>query len=336
MADRKEAGSSMDRIAVFGGYGAVGRAAAAALVRLLPEAQITVVGRHPDRARPVPGTTAVRADVTTAADRDRVLRDTDTVLMCAEADNVGVARACLERGIHYLDICADHRLLARIEGFDGLARDHGARAVLSVGLAPGVTNLLAAYCVGRSTVSEVRIGVLLGAGEQHGPAAVRWTLDGLGRLEGTWRMRFPAPHGNRTVHRFPFPDQYTLRRTLGVRRAETGLCLDSRAATGVLAAARWPGVSGVLRRPKVGDVLVSALARTRVGGDGFAVSVRSGAVRAGVSGRGQSRATGLMAALLVSRLAASAPGVRHVEQVVDPAEFLTALADHGFLLDLAA
>ncbi|GAA2299460.1 hypothetical protein GCM10010402_67660 [Actinomadura luteofluorescens] len=79
-------------------------------------------------------------------------------------------------------------------------------AGLSVGLAPGVTNLLAREAGG----GDVEIGVLIGAGDRHGPSAVDWTLDSLASLGESWRMRFPAPYGVRTVHRFPFSDQYTL------------------------------------------------------------------------------------------------------------------------------
>ncbi|MFV2172170.1 hypothetical protein ACFHW2_07115 [Actinomadura sp. LOL_016] len=122
---------------------------------------------------------------------------------------------------------ASHPILRGIEDLDGLAAAHGASAVLSVGLAPGVTNLLAHRFAG--TGRPVDIGVLLGSGERHGPSAVEWTLDSLGalrELDESWTVRFPPPYGTRRVHRFPFPDQYTL-----PGRVRTGLALDSRAVT---------------------------------------------------------------------------------------------------------
>ncbi|MGV9302722.1 saccharopine dehydrogenase NADP-binding domain-containing protein [Nonomuraea sp. NPDC003727] len=254
--------------------------------------------------------------------------------MCAEIDNVRVARACLERGIGYVDVSASHHVLAAIEDLDPLARRRGAAAVLSVGLVPGVTNLLARICVERSQADDLRVGVLLGSGEQHGPAALAWTLDGLGRLAGSWTMRFPPPYGTRTVHRFPFSDQYTLPGTLGVASAGTGLCLDSRLTTGLLAAAGRPAVARLLRRPRVRELLLTALAKVHVGGDGFAVTARCGAVQAAFSGRLQSRATGRTAALVLRRLSGLPPGVGHLEQLVDPVAFLTELAADGFRLDL--
>jgi hypothetical protein len=240
----------------------------------------------------------------------------------------------LERGIGYVDVSASHDLLAEIQDLDDLARQRSATAALSVGLVPGVTNLLARICAERSPGAELRIGVLLGSGEQHGPAAIAWTLDGLGALDGSWTMRFPSPYGRRTVHRFPFSDQYTLTRTLGVPAVRTGLCLDSRLTTGLLAVAGQPVVARLLRRRKVRDLLLRMLEKVHLGSDGFAVTVSSGTAGACFSGRLQSRATGRAAALLVRDLPALPPGVRHIEQLVDPVAFLTELAAGGFALHL--
>lgn len=326
----------MTRILILGGYGAVGREAAIALVRHLPAASVIVAGRSPHTARPIPGTTPMRVDAADSGGLARALNGVDTVLMCAERDNARVARACLERGVDYLDVSASHHVLAELAELDGLAKRNDATAVLSVGLAPGVTNLLARHCLERGAAREVRIGVLLGSGEQHGPAALAWTLDGLGQLDGAWPMRFPSPHGVRTVHRFPFADQYTLPGTLGVPTVHTGLCVDSRVVTAMLAAAGRPRVARLLRHPRVREALSTLLSRVHLGGEGFAVTVRAGAVTASFSGTRQSRATGLTAALLIRQLPTLPPGVAHIEQLVAPVAFLTELAANGFAVDLGS
>ncbi|TDE57725.1 saccharopine dehydrogenase [Nonomuraea mesophila] len=323
----------MNTILILGGYGAVGREAAAALVSR-PGTNVIVAGRNPGKASPVPRTTAMRVDAADPADLSRALDGVGTVLMCAEIDNVRVARACVERGISYVDVTASHPLLTGLQQLDGPAREHSATLALSVGLIPGVTNLLARFCAEHSAADGLLIGALLGSGEAHGPAALAWTLDGLGRLEGSWTMRFPESYGERTVHRFPFSDQYTLPTTLGVGAARTGLCLDSRLLTRLLSVARRPAVARLLRRPQVRRLLLAVLGAVHVGGDGFAVTVRGGTVQASFSGRRQSRATGRMAALLIRHLPGLPAGAHHVEQLVDPAAFLTELAADGFDLDL--
>ncbi|MFJ3670315.1 saccharopine dehydrogenase NADP-binding domain-containing protein [Streptomyces sp. NPDC090106] len=319
----------MTTVLIIGGYGAVGRHTAAAINSLAPDTTVLTAGRHPERATPVPGTTALRFD---AADPDamrEVPRDVGTVVMCAARDNVRIAEACLERGIDYVDVSASHPVLEAIEALDTAAGRTGATAVLSVGLLPGVSNLLARRLTDRHHGADLHISALLGSGDRHGPAALEWTLDGLGSLHGSWSAEFPAPYGRRTVHRFPFSDQYTLPATTGAATAATGLCLDSRLITGLLHAAGRPAVARLLRRPAVRRPLLAALGRAHIGGDGFAVTVRTEHASLAFSGRDQSHATGLTAALTATRIADMAPGVLHLDQVVEPLGFLEELAARG-------
>lgn len=72
----------------------------------------------------------------------------DTVLMCAERYNTHVARACLERGIDYLDVSASQQVLAGIAELDDLARRNDATAVLSVG--PGLASPTSWHVIVRS------------------------------------------------------------------------------------------------------------------------------------------------------------------------------------------
>ncbi len=293
-----------------------------------PAAQRIVIvgGRHPENARPVPGAIPLRVDLTDPAQLDAALDGVDSVLMCAEPGNVEVARAALARGIDYVDVSATPSVLAGIEGLAGT----DATAVLSVGIAPGVTNLLARHVSSRAPGEPVRIGVLLGSGEKHGAAAVGWTVDGLGQERGSWEAEFPAPYGRRVVHRFPFSDQHTL----GLPDVRTGLALDSRAATLMLGIANRPWLARTLHRPMLRPFTERVFGGLHLGGDGFAVTVEAGGVRASFTGSRQSRATGIFAAHVIRHLPDLRPGVAHVEDLLDPVEFLTGLAAEGFGLDL--
>ena len=54
----------------------------------------------------------------------------------------------------------------------------GSTAILSVGLSPGITNLLVREASTHlDQVEEANITVMLGLGEKHGKAAVEWTVD---------------------------------------------------------------------------------------------------------------------------------------------------------------
>ena len=328
------------RIVVVGGYGAVGRVAARALAGRFP-GQVVVAGRTSTRAEALAAGSGgdlvpVRLDVTDPVELARVLEGTDVLLMCADRGNAAVARQCLARGIDCVDVSASDVVLTSIQGLDGLARATGATAVLSVGLAPGVTNLLARRCLDHlEDVASIDVTLLLGLGERHGEAALRWTLEELAAgpcRQRAARVHVPG-HGSRTAHPLGFSDQHTLRHTLGVASVTTRLCLDSRLLTALVFGARDAGLLRPLRRPRVRGHLVRMLSRVHVGSDRFAVVVQAAdaggaTASASFSGRGQSRATGLTAAAVVRLLRTRAvpAGVHHLHQVVPPAEFLASLA----------
>ncbi len=273
--------SGRDRVVIVGGYGAVGKVVAATLAeRGVP---VTIAGRDLRRAQELACRhpevmTARRVDVDQADELDSVLHGAAVVVMCVERRNEQVARACLERGIHVVDISATPAVLDSIERLDTVTGRAGATAVLSVGLAPGLTNVLARWCVARlPSATSVDISILLGLAGDHGPDSARWTMDNLTSRErwGAGRRRVTLPgFGRRTVHPFPFSDQRTLTRTLGIP-VTTRVCFDSAAVTAALFGLRATGVLRVLGRLGASAALASASARLRVGGDRFVIHARA-------------------------------------------------------------
>lgn len=226
--------------------------------------------------------------------------------------------------------------------------------ILSVGLAPGVTNLLAKRMADRlSTVTEVRIGVLLGLGEAFGPAASRWTLERIGREFAVPRARHsesvrgfsnPEPiefprYGRRRAYNFDFADQHVLHRTLDVP-TRTHLCFDSRAITSAVYGLSRAG----LYRPAVEaiglDRLTELVSTLSVGGDGFAVTVKVDGqqnstrktLTMAIDGREQSRVTGIVAATvsLATRDTTLPDGVHHVHEVFELGPILDLLQEQGY------
>ncbi len=272
--------------------------------------------------------------------------------MRAGRDDVGFARACLGSGVHYVDVSASHAFLTQVERLGVLAERRGATAVLSVGLAPGLTNLLARRC--KDALGDVRaldISVLLGMGEAHGEAAIRWTLENLdksfmvpdaaglrevGSLEDPRATVFPGGYGRRTCYRFDFPDQHVVARTLSVGNVATRLCLDPAWSTRLLALLKCAGALRVLKLAGIRDALAALLGRFRLGSDGFAVKaegVDGRSYACAASGRGEARATGVVAALVAEKLYTSPSsleaGVFHVEQLFAPERFLGRASDYG-------
>ncbi len=190
----------------------------------------------------------------------------------------------------------------------------------SVGLAPGLTNLLAA-AVHAAAPGPVDLAVFLGAGERHGAAAVAWSYGLLGRRfrdpgtggqvrNYTQPQRFDLPgQGRRRLYRADFCDQHVLTRDLQVP-VRTYFGLDSRLATVALAALTWiPGASGAPRGLHLpGSDRWLVLARGQDGTSRWA------------SGRVESHATAVLAATAARAVGGLTAGVHHLHQVLTLAD----------------
>jgi hypothetical protein len=123
-------------VLVVGGYGAVGAAATRELATRLP-GRVVVAGRDVERARTLAasvGAGAARVDVADVAGFERVLADEriSAVVLCVEPPDARIARACLARGVHVVDVGASWPLLREVEGLVDLAVDHAATAVFGL------------------------------------------------------------------------------------------------------------------------------------------------------------------------------------------------------------
>jgi saccharopine dehydrogenase (NAD+, L-lysine forming) len=241
-------------ILVLGGYGAVGSAVCTELASTFA-GRIIVAGRNLQQARRLAQqlggrVEAMHVDAAQPAAYRDLLSQTSVVVNCVEHNNVTVARECLLQAAHYVEVSATAQVLAQIETLQAEAARGRATAVLSVGVAPGLTNLLAQHARSRlGPLARADLFVLLGLGKAHGGAAIRWMLQNMGRpftlgsgdtgrevrpfVEGR-ATRMPPLFGRRTAYRFDFSDQHTLPTTLGINVANTWLCFDSRPVTRLL------------------------------------------------------------------------------------------------------
>lgn len=296
---------------VLGGYGAVG---ARIVAQLRASGEVAfAAGRDAARADRVIDLRQASAGTLRAA-----LADVDVVVNAAGLEDPSLVAWLAGHGVAVVDITATTGYVAALERLD-LPQP----VLLSVGLAPGLTNLLAT-AVHATAPGPVDLAVLLGAGERHGAAAAAWSYGLLAR-------RFPDPgtgslvrnytrprpfdlpgHGRRWLYRADFSDQHTLTRDLGVP-VRTYFGLDSRLATTALATLTWvPGASQApqgLHLPGTDRWL--ALARGRDGTTRWA------------SGRVQSHATAVLAAIAARVVARLPPGVHHLHDVLTLADVPT-------------
>ena len=239
----------MTRIAVLGA-GAMGSAAARLLARR-DDVELLVLDNDEGRARRVAqscgsSATAAVADIGSPALSD-AFRDVQAVAACIPYRlNVPVMEACLAAGVHYADLGGlFHTTLKQLELNDRFA-GAGLSAVLGIGSAPGITNVLARAGADRLDPGSVRsIDLLNGAVDASGEFGVpysaativdEFTLPAMifenGALKevpaatGGIRHRFPDPIGEQEAFYTLHSEPATLPATIdGVRDVRWRLAL---------------------------------------------------------------------------------------------------------------
>ena len=332
-----------DIILVVGGYGHVGRTICQELGTKYP-GKVVAAGRSRERAeqfsREMGGKVRpLRLNLQEPVD-SQVLKDVKLVIMCLDQTDTTFVRACLHSGAHYVDVSANGQFLLQAERWDDEAKANGGTAVLSVGLAPGLTNLLAAHAVSQlDRTDSIDIGIMLGMGDQHGQAAIEWTVDHMGQrfevienylrknvnsFSGGRRTDF-GPLGRKRAYRFPFSDQQTLVRTLEVPTVSTRLCFDSAVMTGLLAGLRIIGVFKLMKWRWARNLTVRAFSRVHFGEEKFAIKIDAHGRKNGDEVTIQHFLQGLHQSVMTAKVAVSVAdamyrknypsGVYHMEQL---------------------
>lgn len=327
-------------ILIIGGYGAVGTVIAATLSQYHAD-QLMIGGRSKAKAEKLAAQlgTGVRwrvLDMEQPMEYDAILDGIGCIVMCLDVPDIEFVRQCFQRGIHYVDISAEYPILTAIAGLDAFARQQGATAVLSVGLVPGLSNLMARHSLRFvQPVDHLDIAVLAGLGEKHGAAGSAWILNHLSDSAGMARFQFREPYGQKAVYHFAFSDQYTLPQTLPATSAATWLGFDSFLMTHLIGLARVPVLRRLFRQNSVKRLLLNTTQRLQFGSDEFVLTTRAqgstGSYQAWLRGKREALATGLVAAEVVHRLMVepSPAGVYHIEQLFQLEDFLPLLAQHG-------
>lgn len=200
-----------------------------------------------------------------------------------------------------------------------------------IGLAPGLTNLLAVTVPGDG---PIHIGVVGGVGEQHGDAARAWIWRGAGRTvtsAGTTQhvyrtaRRFDVPgFGRRTLWRAGFGEQDQLHADLA-RPVSTWLGLDPAWASPLL------GLAGTVppTAPYLDRLSGPFAARFSSYSRWSVVVTDATSPVTWASGRRETDATSTVAALCLEPLRAATPAVYAAHQLVQLDDLCTDLGRAG-------
>lgn len=321
------------RIVVVGGYGAVGSMISEKLSLIYPD-QVVIAGRNLRKAQDLAARLENKAipfqfDVRRVVDSD-FWNDVKVVIMCLDQTDTRFIEFCIDKGIHYIDISANYSILQQIEKLHSKAQDKGSNVLLSVGLAPGLTNLLAQHGMNQlENTNTIDLFVLLGLGEKHGDHAFEWTFDNFHTeytVQGNRVKSFTNPkttylEGEKDFYLFDFADQHVL--SDAAKEVRTRLAFDINFMNKTVGLLRKIGLTKIFKNKKVQKFLIPLFKTLSLGSDVYGVKAvvtdSSGkTIESSISGYGEGEVTAQVAANTVIYLMNNPvkSGVSHLHDVI--------------------
>jgi len=222
-------------IVVLGGCGDMGSAVVRELLAH-SEATVTIADYRLQRAEEMAAELGERAraafvDANDPASLLSALEGADAAVGCIGpfyAFAVRMARAAVEAGVHYVDICDDYGPIEELFALDEAAKQAGVTVITGLGWTPGITNILARRCAEElDEVEEIKISWAGGAADSTGLAVIMHVFYAVtGNVptyrDGAWVevpagsesevVEFPAPLGRIRVFHCGHPEPLTIPR----------------------------------------------------------------------------------------------------------------------------
>lgn len=340
-----------NKILIIGGHGHVGSVITKTLARRY-EDRLVLAGRDLGRLEVFKEQSGLSVelmafDIQQPA-KKKQFENISLVVVCIDQQRVDFALFCQKMGIDYVDVSANtafyHKLAAEtIESETGL--------VYSVGIAPGITNLMAAKLAKElPDYDEMSIKVILGLADQHGEAAIDWTLAHLSeRYPLKNQSELVQAFGEKSsfefnrkkipVYSFNFSDQHSLRDRWPSKNIKTYLGFDVKWVTQFFHGLQRLNLLTLLARPKVNQMAKRLMGKGILGNDVFYVQVtvteESGKkVQLTVTGHNEAFVTGKVAAFVVEKVYQSkVKGFVQIEDICDFDEVLEAIPELTLISD---
>ncbi|CAN6330472.1 unnamed protein product [Urochloa humidicola] len=144
------------RVLVLGGTGRVGWSTATALSKLRPDLNILIGGRNREKGKSLASKLGkrsefVQVDIHDVSMLEEALYGVDLVVHAAgpfqKEDKCTVLEAAISTKTPYVDVCDNMDYSWRAKGFHEQAKASGVPAIITAGICPGVSNVMAAELV---------------------------------------------------------------------------------------------------------------------------------------------------------------------------------------------
>ena len=299
-----------NKIMIIGGHGKVGQY----ITKALKHYNLILVGRNKDKIKSFLKKEQIKAE-TCSMDIHNIdftkLNGVGWVIVCVDQEDTKLVEYCDSHGIDYMDVTANSEYIEKIQHLKLLGR---SRILLGVGLAPGLTNLLAEKFILKYPLADtIKIEIILGLGEKHGDAAIQWTLDNFLKSYRHKTLGYIRPFIQKSTIRagqkrlgtynFNFVDQHMLNLKYKDKTFTTYLGFDQSIATDLIYRANQIRLLGLLKYKAVYRTAEAILRNPKFGTDFFMVAVQSKGKTISAWGHDEGRFTGLIAAEVAKRMA---------------------------------
>lgn len=236
----------MASVIVFGGYGVFGSRIAAGLAKR--GHTLTIAGRNPKKADALARrwkAATVQADAGDAASCRSALKNQAVAVHCAgpySESNLALAEACLESGVHYIDIAEDRAYIARLRALHPAFAGKKLSAVFGCSSLPGISGALAERLLRQGPAPQsIRVTLMIGNRNPKGAGALAALLGNAGRrirapqgdlqgLGNRTRVDLPPPFGRVSAINFESPEYDLFPETFGVESVVVQVAFEWRTA----------------------------------------------------------------------------------------------------------
>lgn len=157
---------------ILGGYGIIGSSVARDLFRTSRDCRITIAGRDTAKTHSFARSFASKrvvgrsVDISDTEELTRCLKAADVVINCVQYSlNISVMRVCIRAKTNYVDLGGMFHTTKKQLKLDGAFKRIKRTAIIGIGAAPGISNLLAAY--GSRSLKKVTVIDIAFAGSDH-------------------------------------------------------------------------------------------------------------------------------------------------------------------------
>lgn len=236
-------------------------------------------------------------------------QDVHTIIVCIDQNSTQLVEYCIENNLNYMDVSANSSYLDKVQK---LSFTNQSSILLGVGIAPGVTNILASQLIlDNPSLKVLDIHVILGLGEKHGSAAIDWTLDNM-ITSYTFNSitykplrkhsHFTHKSVNYDTYNFNFADQYLLSYKYPEFDFVTYMGFDKPFATRMLHRLMKINLAGLLKTNIGYKSTKHTLLNPKIGSDYFIIHVSNGIDELAFDGFNEAYYTGLFAAASAVKL----------------------------------